>query len=366
MKYSLFKFPHNDRNILALGAELKATFCAAVGETAYLSEPFGDLKQYDAFAAYKAAIEAFMRDEKFRPDIVVADLHPNYLSTQYGREIAGGALVQVPHHFAHAAACMADNAIEDPVIGASFDGSGYGVDGDFWGGEFVVGGPAQFRRAAHLRYIQMPGGDKAAVEPWRMAVSYLNEIYGAAMLELPFAREIGPEKIRPLVEMLNRKINCPRSSSIGRLFDAVASIMRLADINKAEAEAAIALQKTADAAVEESYPFEIASGVIDPRPAIRAIVEDLRAGAPKGMIAGKFHATVAAMISRAAGVLRDETGLKKIVLSGGVFLNGILKSKAEARLRGAGFEVFFHKNAPTGDASISLGQAYMAAWPPKG
>jgi hydrogenase maturation protein HypF len=367
MKYTLFKFPHNDRKILALGAELKSTFCAVLGETAYLSETFNDLKQYENFEAYRRAISEFMRDENFQPEVIVADLHPDYVSTRYGRDIAGDALVQAPHHFAHAAACMADNEIDEPVLGVSFDGSGYGIDGDFWGGEFVVGGPAEFHRAAHLRYVPLPGADKAALEPWRMAVAYLYETYGKEMLALdsPVVRELGKEKILPLLEMMEKRLNCPLSSSIGRLFDAVASILRLTDFNRTEAEAAIALQNIADANAAEAYDFEIAAEagarVVDPRPMIRAIVADMRAGRDKRIIAGKFHATVAAMIERTLGILRDERGLKKVVLAGGVFLNSLLKSRVDAALRAKGFEVYFHKNAPTGDASISLGQAYMLA-----
>jgi hydrogenase maturation protein HypF len=367
MKYTLFKFPYNDRKILALGAELKSTFCAVIGETAYISETFDDLKQYDHFDAYRRAISEFMRDEKFRPDVVVADLHPDYLSTRHGRALAGDALVQVAHHFAHAAACMADNAIDEPVLGVSFDGSGYGVDGDFWGGEFVVGGPAEFRRAAHLRYIPLPGADRAALEPYRMAVAYLYETYGKEMLalDLPVLRELGGEKIRPLVDMMDKKLNCPLSSSIGRLFDAVAAILRLADFNRTEAQAAIALQNIAEPTVEDAYEFGIyAEGdcrIIDPRPMIYGIVKDLRKGIDKKIIAGKFHATVAEMIVRMLRILRDENALMRVVLAGGVFLNGLLKSKTDARLRGVGFEVHFHRQSPTGDASISLGQAYMVA-----
>jgi len=367
MKYTLFKFPHNDRKILALGAELKSTFCAVVGGAAYLSETFGDLKEYQNFDAYRRAIGDFMRDEKFQPDIVVSDLHPNYLSTQHGRALAGDALVQVAHHFAHAAACMADNAIDEPVLGVSFDGSGYGVDGDFWGGEFVVGGPAEFRRAAHLRYVPLPGADRAALEPYRMAAAYLHETYGEKMLalDLPVIRELGGGKIRPLVDMIEKKVNCPLSSSIGRLFDAVASILRLADFNATEAQAALALQRIADPAVEDAYEFDISAErdcrVIDPRPAIIGIVADLQKGIEAKTIAGKFHATVAEMIVRTLRILRDENALTKVVLAGGVFLNGLLKSKVDARLRGVGFDAHFHGQSPTGDASISLGQAYMVA-----
>lgn len=367
MHYKQFKFPGNDRNILALGAELKSTFCAVAGEAAHLSETFDDLKQFDNFHAYRSAIAEFMRRENFRPDIVVADLHPNYLSTQHGRGIAGGALVQVAHHFAHAAACMADNAIVTPVLGVSFDGSGYGIDGDFWGGEFVAGGPSNFRRAAHLRCIPLPGADKAAVEPYRMAVSYLYDAYGDSFpaLDTPAVREIGEAKITPLLGMIKKRINCPLSSSIGRLFDAVASILRLCDVNETEAQAAIALQKIADAGIEETYDFDIVREgdcrIVDPRPMIRRIVDDLREGAAKEKISGKFHATVAAMIARTVEMLSAETGLRRVVLAGGVFLNGVLKSKTDALLRAAGLDIYFHKDAPTGDASISLGQAYMAA-----
>jgi hydrogenase maturation protein HypF len=367
MKYTLFKFPHNDKKILALGAELKSTFCAVVGETAYLSESFGDLKQYENFGAYRKAISDFLRDENFQPEIVVADLHPNYLSTRHGRAMAGDALAQVAHHFAHAAACMADNGLEEPVLGVSFDGSGYGVDGDFWGGEFVLGGPAEFRRAAHLRYVPLPGADRAAQEPWRMAVAYLYQTYGREMLglDLPVMRELGKEKILPLIDMMEKRLNCPLSSSIGRLFDGVAAILRLADFNRTEAEAAIALQNIADAGVEDAYDFEIAveagTRVIDWRPMIREIVEDARAGRDRRIIAGRFHATVAAMIERTLGILREESGLGKVVLAGGVFLNALLKSRVDAALRAAGFDVYFHKNAATGDASIALGQAYMLA-----
>jgi len=369
MQYTQFRFSGNEKNILALGAELKSTFCAVVGDTAYLSGTFEDLREYDNFNAYRSAIAEFMRERDFRPDIIVGDLHPDYVSTRYGRELAGESLVQAAHHFAHAAACMADNAIEEAVLGVSFDGSGYGTDGNFWGGEFVVGGPAEFRRAAHMRYVPLPGADRAALEPYRMAVSYLYDAYGERIhgLGIPIVRELGREKIRRLVTMLEKNINCPLSSSIGRLFDAVSSILRLCDVNETEAQAAIALQGAADEGVDEPYAFEIeinnGSGchVIDSRPMIRRIVEDIRRGVGNEMISGRFHATVAAMIAQTLSILREESGLQKVVLAGGVFLNSLLKSRVAAMLRSAGFEADFHRNSPTGDASISLGQAYMIA-----
>ncbi|RKY29254.1 MAG: hypothetical protein DRP79_00945 [Planctomycetota bacterium] len=367
MQYKKFRFSGNDKNILALGAELKSTFCAVTGEDAYLSETFNDLKQYDNYGAYRDSIAAFMRERDFKPDVIVADLHPNYLSTQYGRELAGGSLVQVGHHFAHAAACMADNALDEPVLGVAFDGSGYGTDGRFWGGEFVVGGPAEFRRAAHPRYIPLPGADKAAIEPYRMAVSYLYQTYGGKIydLDIPVVSELGRGKIQPLIAMVEKKINCPLSSSVGRLFDGVSSILRLCDVNETEAQAAIALQNAADESVDEPYAFEINHGggchIIDPRPMIDGIVADMREGVPNEIISGKFHTTVAEMIALTLSILREESGLGRVVLAGGVFLNSLLKSKVDALLRAEGFDVHFHKNAPTGDASISLGQAYMTA-----
>jgi hydrogenase maturation protein HypF len=297
-------------------------------------------------------------------------MHPDYAATRYARERAertGGRLLAVQHHHAHLASCMAENGLAGPVIGVAFDGTGYGPDGTIWGGEFLVGDYAGYRRAAHLRTVGMPGGDQAIRAPWRMALAHLAD----AGIEEPGlrARRL-PGELRVVEQMLHRRFRTPMTSSAGRLFDAVACLAGVADIAHHEGQAAIQLEAlAATVKTAEPYPFALAEAtdepdfplVIDTRPLIAAVIADVRSAAPKGVIARRFHQTVVEIIAQVCGRLRATSRLDRVVLSGGVFSNVLLTRETLARLSADGFRVYRHRLVPPGDGGLCLGQLAIAA-----
>jgi hydrogenase maturation protein HypF len=264
---------------------------------------------------------------------------------------------------------MAEHGLTEPVLGVAFDGTGYGTDGAIWGGEFLVGDYQYFRRAAHLRYVGMPGGDQAIREPWRMAIAH------AAEAQCPFgalAGRLPAVALRTVERMLERRFNAPPTSSAGRLFDAVAALAGVRDRVSYEGQAAVELEWLATGVPEDgTYPFELtelcgadaaeATLVVDPRPLVRAVAEDSRKGTGAARIARRFHSTVVEIIAAVCDRLRQATGLGAVVLSGGVFLNALLTAEASARLAGAGFRVYRHRLVPPNDGGLSLGQLAVAA-----
>ncbi len=351
------------RPVLAVGALLKNTFCLAKNNYAYLSQHIGDLENVPTMESFEQGIEHFRRFFDIRPESAAHDMHPDYLSTRYALSLPGLEKIGVQHHHAHVAACMADNDIEEPVIGAALDGAGYGADGRVWGGEFLVVGPdGMYERAAHLKYRPMPGGDAAVREPWRMALSHLLCAFGGDIPSLPFLREVDPRKLELTKEMVRKGINSPETSSMGRLFDAVAAMAGIRTSVAYEAQAAMELEMAADESVKGSYPFEIAGGEIDTDGIIRGAAGDLARGAAVPEVAGKFHNSAAALVAAACEAVRRRRGLNKVVLTGGVFQNMLLLGKASEALSTAGFEVFTHRRVPPNDGGISLGQAVVANW----
>lgn len=356
-----------ERQILACGAELKNTFCIARGEYAYLSHHIGDLKNVETLRSFTEGIEHVKRLFDLRPEVVAFDLHPQYLSTKYARELAlqdnALELVGVQHHHAHIASCLADNGAEGEVIGVAMDGLGFGSDGKLWGGEFFV---ADFRcaeRIAHLDYIPMPGGAQAVREPWRMAAVYLHRAMGSEFLnlQLPFVESLDRKTWQYLSRMMDARLNCPETSSMGRLFDAVAALINLRGSILYEAQAAIELETIAEGRIADGYEFDIDfDGVIRAEPVICAVVDDLLDGRPAPEVSASFHAAVAEVILRIALDARDGRGLNRVALSGGVFQNALLFERATLRLAEAGFEVLTHHRVPANDGGISLGQAAVA------
>ncbi len=358
--------------ILAVGGQLKATFALGRGRHAFLSHHLGDLDHYEAYRAFTRDVLLYQDLFAVRPQLLAHDLHPNYATTHYARERGareGIRVLGVQHHHAHLAACMAEHGLADRVIGVTFDGTGYGTDGAVWGGEFLAGDYHGFERAAHFRYVGMPGGEQAIREPWRMAVAHLADA-GAASAELE-ARLL-PAQVRTTRTMLERGLNTPNTSSVGRLFDGVAALIGLRDRASYEGQAAIELEWLAtEASPDVAYPFAVApswrSGaggmplVVDTRPLIRAIVEDRKQGTDPGRVARRFHTTLVEIIAAVCGRVRDLTGLTDVVLSGGVFLNALLSSEVSARLGAAGFRVYRHRLVPPGDGGLSLGQLAIAA-----
>jgi hydrogenase maturation protein HypF len=358
------------RPLLAVGGQFKATFALGRGRQAFLSHHLGDLDHYDAYRAFERDVALYEQLFAVRPECVAHDLHPDYATTRYARKrtVGGTELLAVQHHHAHMASCMAENGLNEPVLGMTFDGTGYGTDGAVWGGEFLVGDYRDFRRGAHLRYVGMPGGDQAIREPWRMAVAHLTD---ARAEFAPLRARLLPVQLRTVERMLERRLNTPLTSSMGRLFDAVAALAGVRDRVSHEGQAAVELEWLATGAVpDRAYPFAIgppppgetaAPLVVDTRPLIRAVAEEATQGVAAALIARRFHSALVEMIAAVCGRLRRETGLAAVVLSGGVFLNALLTAEASARLRGDGFRVYRHRRVPPNDGGLSLGQLAVAA-----
>ncbi len=329
---------------------------------------------FEAVQQFERDVSLFEQLFQITPELIVHDLHPDYASTNYALRRAERdqlPLLAVQHHHAHMASCMAENELHEPVIGVAFDGTGFGQDeftGEttIWGGEFLVGDYRQFRRAAHLRNVAMPGGDKAVKEPWRMAAAQLADA-GCGMTLLQ--NRISPRAITTVAGMLERRLNSPLTSSAGRLFDAVAALAGVRDRVTYEGQAAMQLEWLAtDVAPDMEYPFEVAAAsnrsesmIIDTRPLIRAIVNDVRAGTEARRVARRFHSTIAAMIVQVCERIRQSTQIGAVVLSGGVFMNALLTTEAVARLTEAGFRVFRQRLVPPNDAGLCLGQLAVAA-----
>lgn len=358
--------------ILAFGAELKNTFCLGIKNRIYIAETTGNLENLNSFLLYQNQINALLKNLRVKPRIVAYDLHPEYLSTKYALEFAGkyriDKAVAIQHHHAHIASCMLSNNIKGKVIGVAFDGTGFGSDGNIWGGEFLIASLDNYRRAGHLKYIPMPGATKAILEPWRMTVSWLDSIYKDKIrtLGIDFTKRLNKPKFKIIKQMLDQGINSPLTSSVGRLFDAVASLVIARDKVSFEAQAAIELEELAFDAIDmrfTSYGFKIKKGdcsVIDPSQMFREIIRDLKKRIPVEKIAYKLHCTVVAMIKDICLILRKKTNLNKVVLSGGVFQNRIISELALDLLHSENFEVFTHKQIPINDAGISIGQAVIA------
>jgi hydrogenase maturation protein HypF len=346
--------------LLACGGELKNAFCLTKGRHAILSQHIGDLENYETLVFFEETLANLKRLFRVEPHAVAYDLHPLYLSTRYALDIPNLPKVGVQHHHAHIASCMAENGLSGQVIGVAFDGSGYGPDGAIWGGEFLVAGYAGFERRAHLRYIPLAGGDAAVREPWRAALGYLVDS-GAGAFACQFVPE---ERVRIVRLMIEKGVNTVRTSSCGRLFDAVAAIVGLRQAVTFEGQAAIELEMAAQDGVAERYPFEIEGDgpwELDFRPAIERIVREAAAGVPQGVVSARFHNTLADAIVETCRRIRGETKLARVCLSGGTFQNMRLLTTAAPALRAAGFQVVLHAKVPPNDGGIALGQAAIAA-----
>ena len=359
---------------LAVGAQLKSTFALGCQQRAILSHHVGDLDHFAAYQAFEREIQLYEALFEIHPELIVHDLHPDYASTHYAVKRSndeGVPSFAVQHHHAHIASAMAEHQLAAPVIGVAFDGTGFGTDGAIWGGEFLIADSRGFHRAAHLRYVGLPGGDAAIREPWRSAVAHLLD----ADCDISLLRTIPAESLRTVQQMLVRGFNAPQTSSMGRLFDAVAAMIGVRTHVSYEGQAAIELEwlATTAAPTNEHYPYAVTADtfpgnqqttlIIDTRMLIQAIAEDMRSRRPNSQIARQFHSTIAAMVLDVCHRLRLSTGLKQVVLSGGVFLNVLLVEEATQRLEASGFEVFRHHKVPPNDGGISLGQLAVAATP---
>ena len=389
--------------LLACGGHFKNTFCLVKGRQAFVSHHIGDLENLETVMSFLEGIGHFQRLFDIQPQAVAYDLHPEYLSTQHAHDLDVPRKIGVQHHHAHIASVIAEHHLAEPVIGVAADGTGYGSDGAIWGCEVMVADLDGFDRFAHLGYVPLPGGDKAVRQPWRMAVSYLAHTYGDDFeaLALPFAQRLDRTSWRTVAQMAARGLNSPATSSLGRLFDAVAALV---DVPSAaageilyEGQAAIELEMFASGATghldghrlrhspghrhgyghrhgdrhfdrlgydDRLYPFTIGEGkpaVMDVRPMIRAIVDDVRRGTPVPRIAACFHATLAELLAAACRQAREASGLGVVALSGGVFQNRLLLEQTIARLEDSRFRVYINRRVPPNDGGLCLGQAAVAA-----
>jgi len=359
------RLPFHSRPLLACGAELKSTVCLARGPYAFLSPHLGDLVNYETYASFVATIDDLAALFRIRPEAVAHDLHPGYLSTRYAQNLDPALpRVAVQHHHAHVAACMAEHRLTGAGIGVAFDGTGYGTDGRIWGGEFLVADYAHCERAAHLAYVPLAGGDLAVREPFRMALAYLRRAYGDWDPGVASVAAASEDERRIIARQIEREVNAPLTSSMGRLFDAVASLVGVRHRSQYEAQAAVELEALVAPGEHGHYPVEVDDrsepAVIDPAPMIRGVVGDLAHGVAVPVIAARFHATVVATIVEVSARIRKRTGLRRVVLSGGVFQNVTLLRAARRALAGAGFTVFSHHIVPPNDGGIALGQAVVA------
>ena len=352
----------NTDGILAFGAELTNCFCVGKGHKAFLSQHIGDLQGVETTQFFEQTIARFLKLFRATPSLLAVDLHPEYISTKTAANFGDLPIVQVQHHHAHIAACMAEHHLDEKVIGVAMDGTGYGDDGHIWGSEFLVCDLLGYQRITHFEYIPLPGGDAAAEEPWRMAVSWLYKVYHDDFinLDLPVFKEIDPEKIKNLVRMIDRKINSPLTSGAGRLFDAVASILGLCQVATFQAEGPMRLEALAQAGCTETYYFEI-DRTIRFDAAICELTDDFITGVDLSLIATKFHNTIISAIFEAANLIRKKTGLNKVVLSGGVFQNKYLLEGTINLLKKNNFEVYAHAEVPSNDGGIALGQLAIAS-----
>jgi hydrogenase maturation protein HypF len=373
--------PFDARPGLAVGGELKNTVCLVSGRHAWMSQHIGDMGSPETLAAFEHAADQFAEMYQVEPETVAVDAHPMYQTRRWveehvagaGEEHAAGAgrpgrptgMELVQHHHAHIAAVMAEQGVPagEQVIGFAFDGTGYGSDGAIWGGEVLVAGYDRFERAAHLGYVPLPGGDATIRKPYRAALSHLRAAGLDWASDLPPVQAAADAELAVLARQLQRGVYCVPTSSMGRLFDAVSSLLGVRHVVSYEAQAAIELEGVAEDGRADgcSYRFDRAGGLIDPTPVVRGVVADLRSGRRPGGIALAFHAAVAHLVGDTAEDLRRSTGLNRVALSGGVFQNVLLLRLARAELLGRRFEVLSHRVVPPNDAGLALGQAAIAA-----
>ncbi len=366
------KLPFSVRPMLAAGGELKNTFCVTRDNYAFLSHHVGDLENFETLKSFEDGVEHFERLFRIKPESVAYDLHPDYLATRYALDRAekqGLRAIGVQHHHAHIAACMAEHGLsgERPVIGVAFDGTGYGTDGAIWGGEFLVADYGGFERAAQLDYVPLPGGDAATKNVYRIALSYLQQA------GIEWADDLAPvshalhntqhaDPLSILAHQIQSRVNSPLTSSIGRLFDAVASICDVRQSVNYEGQAAIEFEARMDADEQGAYEFVMRDAwFVNAALMIRAVVADVRSGVPTPVISARFHNGLALMVRSVCESIRDRRGLNEVALSGGVWQNVTLLSKSLAQLRDANFTVYVHRLVPPNDGGIALGQAVVAA-----
>lgn len=355
--------PFEVDEILACGAELKNTFCLTKKNYAFISQHIGDLENMETMESFLKTLELFKKLFRINPKIVAYDLHPRYLSTQYALSIEGVKLVGVQHHHAHMVSCMIENGFTGKAIGVTFDGTGYGLDGKIWGGEFLLGDLKDFERLGHLSYVPLAGGEETVRKPFRMALCYLLSIGKEipSYLHRNFLEILKDEEIKAIESMIKTGLNTVLTSSCGRLFDAVSAVLGIREINSYEAQSAMELEMIADENEDVYYPFQVRDNLrFDQISIFNSVLEDIKKGVEREKISARFHNTIAYIILKGCEIMREKKGVNTVALSGGVFQNLYLFKKVVNLLKNKGFSVLYHKKVPTNDGGISLGQAIIA------
>jgi hydrogenase maturation protein HypF len=361
--------PYQSKQILGCGAEEKNTFCLTRDNYAFVSQHIGDMENMETLEHYVNTIELYQKLFRIKPEIIACDTHPEYLPTKYAKELAEKErlkLIPIQHHHAHIASCLADNGVKGPVIGVALDGTGYGTDGNIWGGEFMVADYKDFKRVAHLEYLPLPGGALAIKKPYRTAIGYLIALGIGLDKKLPFLKQGDTGETSIIKNQIENNLNAPLTSSMGRLFDAVAALTGVRGIIEYEAQAAIDLEILAYEAPDETgyYPFSFGKQdgeyIIKIHDLLAAVVNNILGKTPHAIIAARFHNTVGKMILETCQKISKETGVKRVALSGGVFQNRLLMRKTVSLLESNGFTVYTHRQVPCNDGGISLGQVVVA------
>ncbi len=348
---------------LAVGGELKNTFCLTRDRYAFLSQHIGDMENVEVYESFEQNVEHLSRLFRVQPEMLAYDMHPDYFTTAYAqRSTLNVQRIPVQHHHAHIASCMADNKLDNrTLIGLSFDGTGYGTDGAIWGGEVLLASYADFERVAHLEYLPLPGGDSATRNPWRIAVGYAESL-GLDIAGLPFLESIDSQAVDIVRKQVQKKLNTPLTSSMGRLFDAVASLIGIRNQVTYEAQAAIEMEVLSKEFIGEAnaYPFEIQDGVMLVGEMFKHIIQDVKSNQAVGLIGARFHRTVCAMAVEVSRDVRQKTKINEVALSGGVWQNQALLELTRADLLRENFIVYTHQQTPANDGGLALGQAVIA------
>jgi len=371
------------QDIFAAGADMKNTFCFAKQNQLICSEHIGDLEDAEVYHHYINSIEHLRQLFEVEPKVVVCDLHPGYMSTRYAMSLSGVKVIQVQHHWAHIASVLVEHGLEGPVIGLECDGTGYGTDGAIWGCECMIASLAGFERFGHLAYYSLAGADKASKEAIRPALALLQQAFSADfeldrfgwLLERMQAGaddnlKFEIRNLKFILQQIAKNVNTVQTSSLGRVFDAVAAILGLGCYNHFDAQLPMALEAVIEDGVEEHYDFELAGSAGEPlqldlRKSLRQLIDDVKDGVAAGIVSGKFHNTLATALLGMAKQARESTNLDTVALSGGVFCNRYLTNRLIRLLRRSNFRVLFNREVPANDGGLSLGQAAIAAQSPE-
>ncbi|RKY28228.1 MAG: hypothetical protein DRP61_02345 [Candidatus Omnitrophota bacterium] len=350
--------------VLALGADIKNRFLLAKDKKFYFGPVLGDLSLVENYNSLKNSVYKIIRRDP--PQIIACDLHPGYFSSLLAEEVFNYLikksfkvrLIKVQHHFAHLGSLILEKKISSPLIGVCFDGTGFGLDHNIWGGEFILAKGKKFIRLAYFNYIKMPGGERVISEPWRIALSILGE------KALPFLNKVKTREKKLILEMVSKSINTPLTSSVGRLFDGLSALLGVCVYSSYEAEAAVKLEKLCKEEIDRVYKFKIDKKdntfIIDSQFLFLEILKDIKKKTPKEVIATKFHNSLTGIVLKVVEILSSEYNTQNVGLTGGVFQNNFLRKKVLKDLASQGFKVFINQDYPVNDLNIALGQYYLA------